>query len=79
VNEFEGIIDIIDAELMRRHHETAREFFKAGQRSENKRAIQMLEAQVNILSDESGLDSGVVSGVMLALGLLRGMSNEQVD
>jgi hypothetical protein len=35
---------MIDAQLLRQHNNTATEFFEAGQRGENKRIVELLEA-----------------------------------
>jgi hypothetical protein len=43
VKDFMGIIEMIDAQLLRQHNNTATEFFEAGQRGENERIVELLE------------------------------------
>jgi len=43
MSDFMGIVEMIDAQLLRRHNNTATEFFEAGQQAERERIIKLLK------------------------------------
>ena len=54
MSDFMGIVEMIDAQLLRRHNNTATEFFEAGQQAEQERIIKLLEKHRNDFSVNRG-------------------------
>lgn len=44
MSDFMGIIQMIDAQLLRRHNNTATEFFEAGQQAERERINTIIDS-----------------------------------
>lgn len=45
MSDFMGIVEMIDAQLLRRHNNTATEFFEIGQQAERERIMKILEEE----------------------------------